>query len=458
MNALLHHPRTRAALVLGALIAGSFGVAATPLTLNAALERLPNSLDWQSANLTYQAAQQSLNAARAAAGLTVGVGTDLTTGVTVIGTQSQQAGTSATSLSVSLNASLAILPWSSAYDNVRSATRALERAGFALRDTRNTLALNAVQAYQAARVAALDLTNAQAAEQIATQQVQIAQARAQNGQLSRDDLETARKNLENARLTTQQAQQTLEINRAQLFQTVALPDAGETLEPATARPVTTTPLETLVTAALTRRSDVIQAQSKVADAQDSLNVATRNRWLPNATLGANLGQGQSGSSIGTSLNVTQGNLTVSGSTPVTSASNAATSFTVSLSANINLFDPNADAKIRNAQLSLESAQKVLETTRQSAALDVRQKYSDASIQTRRVAFQQQVLQNAQAALETARTRFSLGSITALEVTQAQLTVAQAGRDLDNQIGTQALSTLRLDNALGTLEIVKGANP
>lgn len=460
MNTIFHpwSSRTRAALLGVTLLGASVAVAATPLPLATALGRLPQGLDWQSADLTYATAQQSLNTARAAAGLTLNVGGSLNTGVAVLGNQTTTAGTTATTASVSASASLALLPWSPIFDNVRSATRAFERAGLTLRDTRNTLTLNAVSAYQTARIATLDLQNARAAEAIATQQLQIAQARSQNGQLSRDDLETARKNLENARLTTQQAEQSLELARAQLFQAIASPDNGETLEPATARTLTTQTLDQLLNSGLGKRNDVLQAQSRVADAQDSLNVAVRGRWLPEATVGASLGQGQNGSSVGSSLNITQGSLSVTGSTPVTNSSTAASSFTVSLSANFNVFDPNADAKIRTAQVNLDSAQKLLEATRQTAALDIRQKYSDAVLQTRRLEYQRQVLQNAQNALETARTRLGLGTITALEVTQAQLTVQQAQRDLENQTATQLLSALRLENATGALEATKGVTP
>lgn len=133
----------------------------------------------------------------------------------------------------------------------------------------------------------------------------------------------------------------------------------------------------------------------------------------------------------------------------------ATSLTVSVSANIAVFDPNADAKIRSASLSLDSSRKALESTRQAAVLDLRQKYADALLQQRRCTYQRQVLSNAISALETAKKRFALGSIAALEVTQAQQTVSQAQRDLESQLGTLNLSAIRLENASGTY---KGESP
>ena len=70
-------------------------------------------------------------------------------------------------------------------------------------------------------------------------------------------------------------------------------------------------------------------------------------------------------------------------------------------------------------------------------------------------YQRQVLSNAISALETAKKRFALGSIAALEVTQAQQTVSQAQRDLESQLGTLNLSAIRLENASGTY---KGESP
>lgn len=125
------------------------------------------------------------------------------------------------------------------------------------------------------------------------------------------------------------------------------------------------------------------------------------------------------------------------------------SLTVSLGANIAVFDLNADAKIRSASLSFDSSRKALESTRQAAVLDLRQKYADALLQQRRYTYQQQVLSKSVRALETAKRFLAVGSITALEVTQAQQTVSQAQRDLENQLGTLNLSTIRLENASGT---------
>ncbi len=437
------------------LIGSSPGLAVGTLTLKAALQQLPNALEWQSVDLTFAAAGQSLNAARAATGLSLTVGGDAQAGVAVIGSPQVSAGTTAASLSVSGSASLALLPWSAGFDGVRTATRAYDRAALDLRDTRNTLAINLTQSYQSARIAQLDLDNARSSETLAAQQLAVASKQQQNGQVTKDSLENTRKLLENAKLTTLQATQNLELSRTQLFNAIQATDAGETLEPPTPAVTATQPLETLLQTALTQRVDVLKAVSKVGDAEDALNVATRNRLLPSGSVGVSFGQGNGGTNLSSNLGIATGNLSVTGSTPLTGSNTTATSLTVSVSANIAVFDPNADAKIRSASLSLDSSRKSLESTRQAAVLDVRQKYADALLQRQRYTFQQQVLSNAVSALETAKKRFALGSLTALEVTQAQLTVSQAQRDLENQLATLNLSLIRLENATGSY---KGESP
>lgn len=437
------------------LIGSSPGLAAGTLTLKSALQQLPNSLEWQSADLTYAAASQNLNAARGAAGLSLTVGGDAQAGVAVIGSPQVSAGATAASLNISSSASLALLPWSAAFDGVRTAIRSLNRAALDLRDTRNTLAIQLTQFYQNARIAMLDAENARLSERLATHQLEVASAQQKNGQATKDSLDNTRKLLENTKLTMLQAAQNLELSRMQLFNAILATDAGETLEPATPAPMVLQPLEALIQTGLTQRVDVQKALSRVGDAEDALNVATRNRLLPSGSLGLSFGQGNGGTGINANLGIATGNLSVTGSTPLTGSNTAATSLTVSISAHIAVFDPNADAKIRSVSLSLDSSRKALESTQLAAALDVRQKYADAALQSRRYTYQQQVLGNAVGALETARTRLALGSIAVLEVMQAQVTVAQAQRDLENQLGLKNSSDLRLKNSIGTY---KGESP
>ncbi len=440
------------------LIGFSPGLAAGTLTLQSVLAGLSQSLTWQSSDLTYAAAQRALDSARAAAGLKISAGTDGSLNVPLNSSNGSSTSTT-TSLSLNASASLTVLPWSSNYDAVRTQERALYRAGLDRQDSRNTLALNAIQQYFNARVAALDLVNARSSEVVASQQTSVAEKQFQSGQLSKDSLETTRKNQQNAQVNTLQAQQNAELTRLQLFQTLNLsPNDSELSTTPAARAVPGGTLETLIVGALTKRSDVLAAQSRVSDANDALQNAQRDRLLPSATVSASVGQnsssGSGGSSVTGSLNLGQGTATVSAQTPVTGTNTTPTSLTVSASLSVPIVSPAADAKISSAQNSLDSARKSLENTRQSAALDVRQKYNDATLQTRKLEYSRKVVSNAQSALEIAQKRLELGALTALDVTQAELTVKQAERDLEAQTVSQLLAVYRLENAVGTLDLMK----
>ena len=120
------------------------------LTLDQALKALPNSLEWQQADLSYLNAQKSLDSARAAAGLRVNAGADTSLGFPSAGNGSQ-------TLSVSATASLTVLPWSSTFDAVRNAERALTRAALDRTDSRNTLTLNVFNQYFSARLSSTDV-------------------------------------------------------------------------------------------------------------------------------------------------------------------------------------------------------------------------------------------------------------------------------------------------------------
>jgi outer membrane protein len=415
-------------------------------TLPNAYRDLSNALEWQNADLAFQNAEQSLSTARAAVGLSSSVGADgnLTQPLGATGTSSQ-------TVSIKASASLPVLPWAAQFDQVRSSERALERAALDRRDTRNTLYTTASQNYWNARLGGTDLENAALSQAIAAQQLQNAENQYKNGQISQDNLETTRRNFENTKLSTQQASQNLELARLQLWNTLSLSPTDALLETApTLREMPQGTLAELQERHFNNRSDVLKALSRVADAEDSLGIANRDRAIPSATLSAGVGQ-QGGASLNSSLNFGTGNLSVNGSLPVvggTSTSSTPTNLTVGVSVSIPITAPSADAKIESAKKNVDSAKASLETTRRNARLDIQQKYSDALIQTRRVDIAQKTFDNAKNALETAQKRLSLGSQTALDVQNATLTQKQAARDLENQLATQHLSVLRFENALG----------
>ena len=126
-------------------------------------------------------------------------------------------------------------------------------------------------------------------------------------------------------------------------------------------------------------------------------------------------------------------------------------------ARVILIAPSADAKISSAETTLESAKKTLEQTKQTAKLDVRQKYNDAKLTFAKLNLAKTTLSNAEKSFETAKARFDAGLSAPNDLEQSRINVLQAGRDLELAVFNQVLSAYRLDNAIGTLNILPGGN-
>jgi outer membrane protein len=451
-----------AALVVGIVALSAVGhspglaQANQTLSLEAALKSLPNSLDWHQADLTYQSFEKNLEAARAAAGLKVSAGGDTSLSFPSSGSGSQ-------TLNLSATASLTVLPWSSAYDGIRSAERALTRAQFDRDDTRSTLALNVFNQYNTARISGSDLVLAQANFKLSQASLKVATAQQANGQISKDALNTVQKNLETSQLNLEQATNTLEINRLTLFNTLNL-EPSEVIFSSipTERPLIAGDLDELTKKALTKRSDLQKALSKLSDAQDSLASAQRDRLLPTASV--NLGVAQSGAaSLSSGLNLQTGSLSLTGTVPVvnnnastsTGSTTTGTNLTLSASLSIPIVAPAGDVKTSSAEVSLAAAKKSLEQTRQTAILDVRQKYGDAKLAVGKLNLAKSSLKAANASDQTAKARFSAGLSTPNELEQSRIGVQQALRDLDQAVVNEVLATYRLEGALGITTVFTG---
>ncbi len=439
-------------IIYRSLICGSLVFAqAQNYSLENAYAALPNALEWQNADLTYQSAEQSLASARAAAGISSNVGADANLTQPLSGTASTN-----TTVTIKASASLPVLPWAAQFDQIRSAERALTRATLDRRDSRNTLDITVTQQYFVARVAALDLENNQFSQNIAAQQLQNAEKQFANGQLSKDSLETTRRNFENSKVNVLQAQQTLEINRLQLWTTLSTNPSNAELSSAPQKRNTESTLEQMLSN-LENRSDVQKAKSRVVDAEDNLAIATRDRAIPSTTISAGVSQ-QGGASLNSSLNIGTGALSVNGALPVvggntsTGGTTNPTNLSVGISLSIPITAPSNDSKIDTAKANLNTAKANLETTRRSAKLDIQQKYNDFQLQTRRIELAEKTLENAKNNLETNKQRLALGSVTTLDVQNAEQTQRQANRDLENQIATQQISYMKLENALGKVVV------
>ncbi len=425
--------------------------------LKEALNALPNSLEWQQADLTLLNAQKSLESARAAAGLRVNAGADTNLGFPSSGASTQ-------TLSVSATASITVLPWSSAFDQVRGAERALNRAELDLTDSRNTLALNLLNQYFTARISSSDLELAKTNLKLSESQLRVATAQQASGQISKDALLNAQKNLETSKLGLEQAANTLEVNRMTVWNTLNLESSEAVFSSIPSeRNFTTEGLADPTRKALAKRNDVQKALSKIADAQDALSSARRDRTLPNASV--NLGVSNSSvGSLSSGLNIQTGSFSLTGTVPIIAnnpITNGGTStgsnLTISASVSIPIVAPSSDTKIASAEVSLESAKKSLEQIKQTATLDVRQKYNDAKLTLAKLNLAKTTLANARASFETAKARFNAGLSTQNELEQSRINTLQAERDLEQATINQVLAVYRLEYAIGELNILPGGN-
>lgn len=175
-------------LEVAALLALAPPALAQGLELSQALRTLPNTLDWQSADLNYESALRQLEAALAAQGFKLSGGADYTLREST-----------GSNLTLSSTASMGVLPWSSSADAIRSAQRALERAILTRRDARNNLYIALHTQYFNLRQAQTDLTIAQATLALRERQLQVVTAQNQAGSATLGDLLTAQQNLDAAR-------------------------------------------------------------------------------------------------------------------------------------------------------------------------------------------------------------------------------------------------------------------
>lgn len=426
----------------------ALATSAHALSLPEALRQLPHSPGWVSAELAYESAQRQLEAARAGLGLKASLGGDYS-----LAGSSTPSPDPTQRLSLSGSASLGgLLPWSSAYDGLRSAERSLARAALERQEARNALYATALGQYFSARQAALSHEAAQAALRLRQRQLEVATARQQAGQATLEDLIAAQQNLADAQVSAINAEGNLSLARLSLANTLGL-EVGALGELSTAPEAAELPtggLEQLLAQALARRPDVRKAQLQVAEAEDRLAIAQRDRWFPAASLSLGYGLGQQGGgSVQAGLNLQSGLATLSASYPLLGGSStAANALSVGLSVDLAVLAPGADAAIAAAQTALAAAQKALEIARKSAELDVRQKHLEAQNARARVEVARLALSNAEQSLKTAQARLAAGTATALDVQLAQLNVQQSQLSLETALASAQTAALRLRAALG----------
>jgi outer membrane protein len=443
------------AFTLGASLANAQGV--EPLTLSAALERLPQSPDWQLADLNFSASQRALETALAAGGFNLNAGgayslTRQTNDSTGNNGEITPAGTVSSNANLTANASISVLPWSQSAVQAQNAARGLEQAAFDRLDARKSLTLNVTTQYFAARITTKDLDLTKGNEALSTLRLKVATQQQANGQITYDQLLGVQQALETAKVNTLTATNTLELARLTLFNSLGLApnDAVLSSAPTEYAPPTIT-LEILLKSALEQRNDVLKATSKLHQAEDALAAAQFNRWLPNSSISLGYGQlGSGGPSITGSLNLQSGLAGLNTTVPVYQNPQPGSNpgLTFSINASIPILAPSQDAQINAAQTNLETARKMLEGVKRNAELDIRQKDNNAVIASQRLAIAKLGLQSARSSLETGKARFASGTITAIDLQSAEQNTKQAERDLENAVVATQTAGLGLQIALG----------
>ena len=255
-------------------------------SLNAVLAQLRQSPGWRAADLSYRAAQLSLDSARTRAGLSLSVGSNA-----ALVRVPWEGGSWQGSGSVTVSAGISVLPWSPALEGVRSAERALGAAATELRSARASLTLQAAQAYAGARGAAQALALADAGLALSTRLLETAQAQRAQNLIPEEALLQSRGALAQAQAAQAQAArgvQSAAQNLARLLggpgtlpgtaaDYAALPTLGDGAADGTAAEAA------LLARAAASRPEIARALAGLADAQAGLVAAQRDATLPDLT-------------------------------------------------------------------------------------------------------------------------------------------------------------------------------
>lgn len=441
--------------------AASAPLADTTASLLTALRASP---DWRSADLTYRAAQLTLESARTRAGLSVSAGASAS--LTKVPWETGDWNGAAT---VTVSAGLSVLPWSAAQEGVRSAQRALDSAAIALRSSRASLTAQLLQAYSGARSAAAQQALADAQVALATRQLAVARDRRAQGLLSAEGDLAAQVALENAQATqgraAHAAAQAARTLTRLLGRAVTLPTSAGAFDALPAVTDTGT-VEELVARALRGRPEVARARAALADAQAGVQAAQLDASLPDVTASAIYGQladaqGNPGKTLSGTLNLKAGTLGVQASIPTRDTSAIPSGLSLSLSASIPLLGSPAGTALRQAQLGQAQAQLALDSASQAVELDVRSRFETLQDERAALIAAQTAEHQALTALESARARVAAGLATALDLTQADLTAQQATLALSTQQDAVGLAALQLSLATTDLDpilLTSGGTP
>jgi len=322
------------------------------------------------------------------------------------------------SLTAGLSSSVTLFNGLTNVANLRSAQLTQEAGDRSVKRAEQTVAFT---------VASNFLAIVQQQEQLRVQRENLAAQEAQEKQIKAfvdagsrpiSDLYQQQATVAAARTQLVSAERALELAKVDVIQTLQLDPRGNytfappALDTTTANKVSFS-LDSLLTRALGRRTDLFAQQSLVSAAGQGVRAAKGSRWP--------------------ALSVTAG---------YNSAYNSATNIafndqlnqrrggSLGLGLSVPLFDRGStDLATQRAQINEENARLELKNRQQQIGLEVRRAYLDYQAAVQQLDAAEAQLRAAALALQTSQQRYNVGAATLLEVTQARATQLQAASGL-----------------------------
>lgn len=433
-------------LFLPWLLLASASAQTTPLTLEAALARLAQSPPVTQSALSVQVAQTNLAAARTALGLSVSVTGNAT--YSGASTNSAADGTAPTASSlggaVGAQVNLGVLPWASNQTSLRAAERALRRSQAQLKTSEAAARLNVTQQYFSGLLATQDLSLAERTLALRQRQLTVVQGQQNAGNATTEAVLSAQANVQSAQSARFQAQANLESARRALSAALGQELGEFTFSSGPDETFTLPDVVALVASARAGRTEVTDARNDLEAAQDALATKQRAATLPDLT--ANVRYGPSSGGLSASLNLQQGTAGVGYSLPLSTAGKVESRLSASISGSYTLYSPAQKAELSAAQATVTQAELTLSVQQQNVELDVRTKYSALQSALLTVQSRESAVQVSAQARQTAQARLQAGTATAGDISSAEITLAQAQRDLLAARISAQLALLTLQNA------------
>jgi outer membrane protein len=322
------------------------------------------------------------------------------------------------SLTAGVSSSMTLFNGLTNVANLRSAQLAQEAGDRNVKRAEQTVAFT---------VASNFLAIVQQQEQVRVQQENLAAQEAQEKQIKAfvdagsrpiSDLYQQQAAVAAARTQLVTANRALELAKVDVIQTLQLDPRGNytfappALDTTTANKVVFN-LDSLLTRAIGRRTDLFAQQSLVSAAAQGVKAARGSRW-PALSLTAGYNSAYNSAtdiSFNEQLNQRRGG-------------------SLGIGLSIPLFDRGTtDLNTQRAQINEENARLDLKNRQQQIGLEVRRAYLDYQAAVQQLDAAEAQLRAAALALQTSQQRYNVGAATLLEVTQARATQLQAASGL-----------------------------